>query len=304
MRNVTRSSTTLTAALVVSVIVAISAQGATSINSANRFSYGANIGWMDWRGDVANGAVISEFVCSGYIYSANVGWIHLGDGTPANGIRYANNSATDFGVNHDGAGNLRGFAYGANIGWLNFTNRDAVGASYDGPKVDLLTGRLSGYVYGANIGWISLSNAVAHVQTDTIPAGPDSDGDGIPDNWELQYAGNLTSLNGAGDFDNDRVPNSQEYLADTDPTDPSSNLRITDFIANSGGTANTLTFTSRPTRLYEVHERTTLTPDSSWTDSGLGTIPPDAGTTTTRSFTDTASPTRFFRVEARRPLSP
>jgi len=294
----------LTAAFVVSIIVAFSGQGATSINSANRFAYGANIGWMDWRGDGANGAVISEFVCSGYIYAANVGWIHLGDGTPANGVRYANNSATDFGVNHDGTGNLRGFAYGANIGWLNFTNRDATGAAYEGPKVDLLTGRLSGYVYGANVGWISLSNAVAHVQTDSIPAGPDSDGDGIPDNWELLYAGNLTSLNGAGDFDNDGVPNSQEYLADTDPTDPSSNLRITDFIANSGGTANTLTFTSRPTRLYEVHERTTLTLDSSWTDSGLGTIPPDPGTTTTRSFADAASPTRFFRVEASRPLSP
>ena len=304
MRSVTRSSIRLTAALIVSVVVGFGARGATSINSANRFAYGANIGWVDWRGDVANGAVISQFVCSGYIYSANIGWIHLGDGTPANGIRYANNSATDFGVNHDGAGNLRGFAYGANVGWLNFTNRDATGATYDGPKVDLLTGRLSGYVYGANIGWIGLSNAIAHVQTDTIPAGPDSDGDGIPDNWELQYTGNLASLNGAGDFDSDGVPNSQEYLADTDPTNPASNLRITDFVANSGGMANTLTFTSRPTRLYEVQERTTLTPDSSWTDSGLGTIPPDPGATTTRSFTDTASPTRFFRVEAIPPLSP
>ena len=304
MRNVTRALNTLTAAFVVSVIVAFNAQGATSINSANRFAYGANIGWVDWRGDVVSGAVISEFGCSGYIYSANVGWIHLGDGTPANGIRYANNSAADFGVNHDGSGNLRGFAYGANIGWLNFTNRDATGATFNGPTVDLITGRLSGYVYGANVGWISLSNAFAHVQTDTIPAGPDSDGDGIPDNWELQYAGNLSSLNGGGDFDNDGVPNSQEYLADTDPTDPSSNLRITDFDANAGGTANTITFTSRPTRLYEVQERTTLTPESSWTDSGLGAIRPDTGTTTTRSFTDAASPTRFFRVEASRPLSP
>jgi hypothetical protein len=304
MRNAILSLKTLTTILVVSAVFACSVQAATSVNSANRFSYGANIAWMDWRGDVANGAIIGEFVCSGSVYSANVGWIHLGDGTPANGIRYANNSATDFGVNHDGAGNLRGFAYGANIGWLNFTNRDTSGAGYDGPKVDLLTGRLSGYVYGANIGWISLSNTLAHVQTDSIPAGPDSDGDGIPDNWELQYAGNLTSLNGAGDFDNDGVPNSQEYLADTNPTDPSSNLRITDFIANSGGTANTVTFTTRPTRLYEVQERTTLAPESTWTDSGLGAIHPDPGTTTTRSFNDAAAPTRFFRVEASRPLSP
>ena len=101
------------------------ASAATTINSANKFAYGANIGWMDWRGDVASGAVVGEFVCSGFIYSANVGWIDLGDGTPGNGIRYQNMSAGDFGVNHDGAGTLSGFAYGANIGWIHFTNAHA-----------------------------------------------------------------------------------------------------------------------------------------------------------------------------------
>ena len=142
------------------------ASAATTINSANKFAYGANIGWMDWRGDVASGAVIGEFVCSGFIYSANVGWIHLGDGTPGNGIRYQNLSAGDFGVNHDGAGTLSGFAYGANIGWIHFTNSYAGGGSFDGPQVDLRTGKLSGFVWSANCGWISLRDAFAFVQTD------------------------------------------------------------------------------------------------------------------------------------------
>jgi hypothetical protein len=31
--------------------------GATTINATNKYAYGANIGWMDWSGDVANGAV-------------------------------------------------------------------------------------------------------------------------------------------------------------------------------------------------------------------------------------------------------
>jgi hypothetical protein len=294
----------LVCAILTLAALGLPARAATTINSANNFAYGANIGWLNWRGDVANGAVIGEFVCSGYIYGANVGWINLGDGTPVNGIRYANNSAADFGVNHDGAGNLRGFAYGANIGWLNFTNRDATGATYDGPKVNLLTGRLNGWVYGANVGWISLSNLFAHVQTDTIQAGPDTDGDGLPDDWERQYAGNLTTLNGAGDNDGDGLPNSQEYLADTDPLNPSSALRITDFDANAGGTANSITFTSRPTRVYEVQERTTLNPGALWSDSGLGLMAPAAGATTTRAFGDAPSPTRFFRVEASRPLAP
>ena len=77
---------------------------ATTIDSVNKYAYGANFGWMDWTGDNAHGVVIGEYVCSGYIYSANVGWINLGSGSPANGIQYQNNSATDFGVNQDGSG--------------------------------------------------------------------------------------------------------------------------------------------------------------------------------------------------------
>src|SRR5688572_2650079 len=77
-------------ALLVLSALALPAPAATTINPVNHFAYGANIGWIDWRGDVANGAVIGEFVASGHVYGANVGWIHLGDGTPANGIRYLN----------------------------------------------------------------------------------------------------------------------------------------------------------------------------------------------------------------------
>src|SRR5690242_14587491 len=69
----------------------------TTINATNKFSYGANFGWIDWRGDTNNGGVIGQYVCSGYIYSANVGWIHLGNNAPTNGIQYQNLSATDYG---------------------------------------------------------------------------------------------------------------------------------------------------------------------------------------------------------------
>jgi hypothetical protein len=284
--------------------VLCSASAATTINPVNKFSYGANIGWMDWRGDTNNGAIIGEFVCAGFIYAANVGWINLGSGAPANGIRYQNNSAVDFGVNHEGAGNLRGFAYGANIGWINFTNRDAAGGFFDGPKVDLLTGRLSGFAWSANCGWISLSNAQAFVQTDTIPMGIDTDGDGIPDAWELQFAGNLATMSALTDTDHDGMSDLQEYLADTDPLDPNSQLRITLYSASPGGSPANITWTSRPTRLYHIQKRTQLEPGFLWSDIGLGLISPDAGSTTSRAFTDSPSPQRFFRVEAVKPLSP
>jgi len=139
---------------------------ATSIDPANRYAYGANIGWADWRGDTNNGVVIGPTFCSGNIYSANVGWINLGSGAPTNAVQYLNLSANDFGVNVDSLGNLRGYAYGANIGWIAFESTGA-------PTVDLGSGNLSGCAWGANIGWISLSNAVAYVQT--APFAPAND---------------------------------------------------------------------------------------------------------------------------------
>ena len=188
----------------------------TTIDAVNRYSYGANFGWMDWLGDTIHGAVVGTNVCSGYVYSANVGWIKLGSGFPANRIRYQNNSASDFGVNVDGSGNLSGYAYGANIGWVTFTN---IGA----PKVDLASGNLSGYVWSANCGWISLSNAVAYVQTDTIYSS-DANGDGIPDLWELQNFGTI-NIDPNADPNGNGVSNMQEYLAGTNPLQPGNYLR-------------------------------------------------------------------------------
>src|SRR5437588_1415892 len=72
-----------TAAFVLFVGSLASSLAATTINPTNKYAYGANIGWIDWRGDTNNGAVIGEYVCSGFIYSANVGWINLGSGSPA-----------------------------------------------------------------------------------------------------------------------------------------------------------------------------------------------------------------------------
>jgi hypothetical protein len=278
------------------------ASAATTINAVDRFAYGANIGWIDWQGDVANGAVIGAFVCSGSIYSANAGWIQLGNGTPANGVRYQNNSPTDFGVNHDGAGNLRGYAYGANIGWLTFTNRDVTGAVYDGPKVDLLSGRLSGFVWSANCGWISLSNEFAFVRTDTMDCGPDTDGDGIPDAWELQFAASLATLSAAGDNDGDGLTNLEEFESDTNPLDPSSNLRFQSIQKANAAEPTRLEWVSAPTRQYRVRGSVEVGAPQPWPEVGLGLIAPDAGSTTIRAIPATADPIRFFLIEAIKPL--
>lgn len=48
---------------------------------------------------------------------------------------------------------------------------------------------------------------------------PDSDQDGLPDDWELEHFGDLTQ-SGNDDFDDDGYTNLQEYQNGTNPTDP------------------------------------------------------------------------------------
>ena len=268
-------------------------EAASTIDTNNRYAYGANVGWMDWLSETNNGALISRYVCSGYIYSGGIGWINLGGGTPANSIRYQNNSATDFGVNVDETGNLTGFAWAGNIGWINFENTGA-------PKVNLLDGKFSGYAWSANAGWISLSNLTAFVQTDKILPGQ-LDSNGLPTAWELTYFGH-TAVNPNADADGDGVSNYNEYLAGTNPTNAMDFLRITSTTFAPGGTNTTLTWNSTPSRLYSIQKALSLT--NIWADSGLGLISPSVGQTTIATFNDSNAPIRFYRIQAVSPLAP
>jgi hypothetical protein len=272
--------------LILLLAAAVSASAATTIDPANKSAYGANIAWINFQGDVANGAVVSQTGCTGFIWAANCGWINLGDGSPgANCV-----------VNLDAAGNLSGFAYGANIGWLNFH-------PFGQPKIDLLTGKFSGHIWSANCGWISLSNAFAHVQTTVILPGEDSDKDGLPDAWELRFARTLDVLEGTGDPDGDGVSNLDEALADTNPLDANDALRITQFVRNAGGDF-TIQWKSQHTRLYRLLSRPAFDPLTPWQDSGFGLMPPEPGAETAATFSDPGGAHSFFRIEAIKPLSP
>jgi hypothetical protein len=282
-------------AFAASCVVSQSVFAATTIDTVNRYAWGANSGWMDWVADTNNGAVIGEYVCSGYIYSANTGWINLGSGSPANGIYYQNNSAADFGVNQDGLGNLTGYAWGANIGWLTFEQTDGQ------PRVNLLTGEMSGYVWSANCGWISLSNAFAQVQTDSIRQGALAP-NGLPIAWLLLNFG-TTNISASADPTGKGMTIAQDYLAGTDPNNSNSVLRITGQTFAPGGTNAGVTWKSEPSRFYYVQKNPNLA-GTNWTDSGLGLISPPAGSTTSSSFNDTNAPMRYYRVEAVRPLTP
>ncbi|HLP84138.1 MAG TPA: hypothetical protein VK157_07295 [Phycisphaerales bacterium] len=135
----------------------------SAIDTTNKFSWSENCGWMNWR-DAGNpqasaGVTIGPTgrFLAGFVWAENIGYINLGDGTPANGASYANTTGTDFGVNIDvNSGALTGLAWGENVGWINFSAGAQAGPlfaariSVDAPR------RVHGYAWGENIGWINL----------------------------------------------------------------------------------------------------------------------------------------------------
>lgn len=267
--------------------------GASNVDAQNAWAWAANFGWINARPDSEFGAELRENICTGYLYSANAGWIHLGDGTPENGVRYQNDSSTDFGVNLDSMGNLRGLAYGANIGWITFHETGM-------PRVDLSTGQLSGSAYAANAGWIRLSGEGFGLRITRLSPGTDTDGDGLPDSWERTYAQSLSVLSRLTDTDGDGTSDLMEYLADTNPLEASDSLRITQF--ESSVSQSIVSWAAKPTRSYSVQSRSDFGGTSSWIDVatvGLGGGP----------FIRVVLPNapgeshRFFRVQAIRPLS-
>ncbi len=230
-----------------------------TFNDALHFSWLANAGWVNWKpgGDSAK---VGLSFCSGWIYSANVGWIHLGDGSPDNGWSYSGTSATDYGVNLAPGGLLTGYAWCPNAGWINFEQ------THGRPSVNMVTGALTGYVWSANLGWMELNDS--QLATDSITC-TDTDGDAIDDAWEMQYWTKLTAADALSDADLDGVTDGAEFSGGTDPLTPSGGLQISDADWRLGVPRVKIFFTAVATRVYKAQLSTDL---QSWTDTDSGWI--------------------------------
>ena len=99
----------LLAAAIVYCSVAFAA--AASISLSDKYAWSENAGWLNFR-PTTGGVTVNPNHLSGYAWQENIGWLKLGsDG----GGPYPNTSATNWGVNRDGAGNLSGYAWSE--GW-------------------------------------------------------------------------------------------------------------------------------------------------------------------------------------------
>ncbi|HEX2747728.1 MAG TPA: thrombospondin type 3 repeat-containing protein [Verrucomicrobiales bacterium] len=281
---------------------------ASTIDPARTLAWSANGGWINWRNATltstsAGGVSAGNYILSGRAWAANMGWIDMGNGAPANGIRYQNAGVSgrpDFGINHDG-GRLYGLAWGQNIGWVNFGPAQAAQAWSNSPRLDLVTGVVTGVAWGQNIGWINLGQSGSlTLAVKSLQCGVDTDNDGIADAWEYDRDGrlapNLTRLTATGDYDGDGVTDVQEFAADTSPYSALDFLRYES--VTRAGSLTTLTWKSRATRVYTNATGTGL---SGWSLLGSST----AGTGATMQATQTtADPRRFYRLSASCPLQP
>jgi hypothetical protein len=119
-----------------------------------------------------------------------------------------------------------------------------------------LTGTFSTVTWSNVTGWSNLM--VTAIDNDlhitgfyTAPVGnPDSNGNGIPDEWEQQVFGNLTN-SATGDNDGDGLDNFGEWVAGTHPTNAQSALKFTNLVQKAGS-GRVLSWYSESNRFYTL----------------------------------------------------
>jgi hypothetical protein len=128
----------------------------------------------------------------------------------------------------------------------------------------------------------------------------DSNGDGIPDGWTLQYGLNPAAPNvGAENPDSDAYNTYDEWIADTNPTDAQSLFRISRIALTAAHLGVNVNFLSSSNRVYTLYSAENLmgTPGA-W--SGVSGQIDVRGNGATMTLSDTsavgANSQRFYRI--------
>lgn len=127
----------------------------------------------------------------------------------------------------------------------------------------------------------------------------DSNGDTIPDGWVHDHG--LSPIDPGvanGNPDGDSFTTLHEWLADTDPIDPQSRLRIVSF---EFGPPFTLRFQGSAGRRYTLNATTDLTPPAIWTPVPGQIRIPGTGGLDTLTDSSVTTPNKFYRLSVELP---
>lgn len=127
----------------------------------------------------------------------------------------------------------------------------------------------------------------------------DSDGDGLPDFWEVEHFGSRQGGDAVTDSDQDGQPNQDEFVAETVPTNGASYFELSAGSAAGDGVVMLHAIPSSTGRLYDVFWRSNLADGASgWIPYGVGQ--PGNGGDLSLAVTNEASDA-FFRAGVRVP---
>ena len=121
---------------------------------------------------------------------------------------------------------------------------------------------------------------------------PDSDRDGMDDDWEMAYFSTL-ARDGTGDFDGDGATDLQEFRAGTDPTNRGEVLRAMTLVSLGGG-GTTVLWPVAASKSYRVQFKNDLG-DVEWQDLA-GTVVINSSTASIQDATTGTQNRRFYRV--------
>jgi hypothetical protein len=172
---------------------------------------------------------------------------------------------------------------------------------YSGPR----TGNLEGFGLAHNAGtddWCMVTDD-ANANSEGVALyrqfrpDEDTDGDGLPDNWELRYFGTTAATSGATDTDGDGHTDVQEFVAGTDPTNAVSQLRILSLTPDGDDVRVGWQTTGGHTNIVQ----TTLELTNTFIDLSTPIAIPGSGDTQTNYLDPggaTNNPTRFYRIRS------
>ncbi len=142
----------------------------------------------------------------------------------------------------------------------------------------------------------SVASDVITVHVD--PALTDADHDGIPDWWENEHGGTNLFAGGSSDYDDDRMPDAEEYVADTDPTNSASVLRAEALLPEAAGCS--IRWPSATGRYYSVFKTVNILegwPEIPLTNDYWG----DASGTNVYVDPNDTNAAAFYRIEVHMP---